>query len=450
MALVSSLSFTIYPGTAGTGTDNRSFSFTVPYLDSSHIKATQNGTPRTITVTGTSGSSTVTFDPSVTIEGDNEIKIYRETPGRLAAPNNVMLVDFEDGSVLREADLDKACKQLLYMTQEAADEGVNSLSQIVIDASADTTGFDAGGEKITNIANGSTGTQEASSVAQNESTFIPITDKTPKTTAGESGDVVQLADTTKIHSTHLNVVTDVDSGPGTSGQIVLLGTDGLINNGFIDSGPAAGEVMTVQSGGKILAIKGDPLLDVIPENIKFYQTTAAQSQAIDTEIEPFWETLIAGFSIEITPKLGTNAYLYKIDVSWVGGISESSSGSGSDYTENAQIGMYLTRTPSGGSSVDLGATGYSSRCNIISPLSIAFSGTNDTNTATHAASCNFTYIVEPHTDLGTDVQTFKLGIRTPHEGCTVYTNRSVTDTDDKFSVRGVSTMTVEEIRKDAS
>jgi len=73
------------------------YSITFPYLDVTHVKAFINGVQ---TSAFTVSSSTLTFTTAPA--NSSVIRIERQTP------NNSRIVDFTDGSVLTESDLDKS------------------------------------------------------------------------------------------------------------------------------------------------------------------------------------------------------------------------------------------------------------------------------------------------------------------------------------------------------
>jgi hypothetical protein len=99
-------------------------SYAIPfsYIDSSHVKAYINGT---LTSAFTISTSTLIFT-SAPANGAT-IRIQRETP------IDVRLVDFADGSVLTEADLDRSANQSFYVAQEITDDQVNNLAVDVDD-----------------------------------------------------------------------------------------------------------------------------------------------------------------------------------------------------------------------------------------------------------------------------------------------------------------------------
>ena len=105
----------LYTGDGST----KSFNIPMPYISTSHIKVFVNEILLLLTMDYTlSGASTVLFGTAPGI--DDAIVIKRET-----SPNNI-LVDFQDGSVLNESDLDTAYLHTYYLSQEYAD-GFNEM-----------------------------------------------------------------------------------------------------------------------------------------------------------------------------------------------------------------------------------------------------------------------------------------------------------------------------------
>lgn len=122
--------------------------FTFDYLETSHISVLVNGSalaaaPTGFTIDTAAKTVTLAADPGT----DANVRILRTTPG-LTSDQQAMLVDFQDGSVLSEADLDKAFKQLLFIAQESNDR--TSSGAIGLDSTL--TKFDAENKRITNVA----------------------------------------------------------------------------------------------------------------------------------------------------------------------------------------------------------------------------------------------------------------------------------------------------------
>lgn len=119
--------------TGNGSTTNYAFSF--PYLESTHIKVRVNGTITSYTFLN---SSTVTISPAPA--SGAIIDIRRETP------KDNPPVDFTDGSVLLESDLDLLAKFSLYTAQESSDGVSDSITK-------DTLGvWDAQSRRIKSVA----------------------------------------------------------------------------------------------------------------------------------------------------------------------------------------------------------------------------------------------------------------------------------------------------------
>ena len=120
---------------AGNGS-NKIFSFSFPYLDKSHVKAKSDNTPTTAFTWLTNNSIQFTTAPAA----GSIIEIYRETP-QTAPP-----VDFTDGSVLLERDLDLLTTFNLYVGQEATDRAARAI------AVGSDGAFNALGLRVSNAA----------------------------------------------------------------------------------------------------------------------------------------------------------------------------------------------------------------------------------------------------------------------------------------------------------
>lgn len=95
---------------AGTG----SLTGGLKFLSASHLTVLVNGSPATFTVPTGQASFTIV---SPTIAGGEAIIVERSTPATEAG----RVVDFADLSHVRQSDLDRSSRQLLYLAQEALD-----------------------------------------------------------------------------------------------------------------------------------------------------------------------------------------------------------------------------------------------------------------------------------------------------------------------------------------
>lgn len=129
------------------------FNFTKEILQTSHIavyQKTLNGNWTEITdftATGSSGSVVVTMGGSVSLAGNDTVRIARETP----RPGTQRIVDFADGDGLTATDLDTSVLQNLYIAQEAMDAIFTKSLNKREEQYGGNDHFDAGGSRIQNV-----------------------------------------------------------------------------------------------------------------------------------------------------------------------------------------------------------------------------------------------------------------------------------------------------------
>jgi hypothetical protein len=107
---------------------------------------------------------------------------------RRVTPNDAPMVDFNDGSVLTESDLDLANRQLLFIAQESIDIAGGTL-ELLGDGS-----YSAGNRRIANVA-APVSAQDAVTKAYHDGTFIPQMNTllTSTTTAKTAAETAQAA-----------------------------------------------------------------------------------------------------------------------------------------------------------------------------------------------------------------------------------------------------------------
>jgi hypothetical protein len=181
------MSFLAQVSYTGNGSTTQ-YSITFPYIDVTHVKAYLNGT---LTSAYTISSSTLTFTTAPA--NGVVIRIERETP------NDNRLVDFTDGSVLTEQDLDRSADQNFYIAQEITDDSASKLGLDTDDK------YNAQSKVIKNLANPVNDTDAVNK--QFISTNLPnIT-----TVAGISADVTTVAgisgNVTTVAGNNANVST---------------------------------------------------------------------------------------------------------------------------------------------------------------------------------------------------------------------------------------------------
>lgn len=135
------LSRSVYSGNGSTSV----FAVTFPYLSQSHVQVSVNGIPLAQGAGYAwinSSTISITSAPSV---GSNNVDIRRVTP------NGSLNVTYSDGSTLTESDLNAENLQLLYISQEAADDNGSRLG--VVNPGSVTLGdWDALYKRLTNVA----------------------------------------------------------------------------------------------------------------------------------------------------------------------------------------------------------------------------------------------------------------------------------------------------------
>jgi parallel beta-helix repeat protein len=152
-----------YTATAG----QTDFAFNFPYLEDEHVIVEIEGVDQTITTNYTIETSPTQrinlSNPTTALAGGELVRIKRRS-----APNT-NLVDFVNGSVLTETELDRAYLHNRYLAEEAtegADAGLKELEG--------STNFNANNKQIKNLADGTLATDAVNK--QYVDTQIALTD----------------------------------------------------------------------------------------------------------------------------------------------------------------------------------------------------------------------------------------------------------------------------------
>ena len=148
-----------------------SFAITFAFLANTEVDVTVGGVLKTLGTHYNISGSTVTFTSgNIPPSGTNNIKFQRDTD--ISAKK----VDFQDGSVLTEVDLDTQNDQVLFAQQEILDklagveEGAtadqtNAEIKTAYEANSNTNAFtDAEKTKLTNIEASATADQTAAEI----------------------------------------------------------------------------------------------------------------------------------------------------------------------------------------------------------------------------------------------------------------------------------------------
>lgn len=125
------------------------FAFTFPYLKDTHVIVSIDGTETDINDTG-AGSFTIVTSPSTLVRLDSgatagaSVRVKRNSLGK--SNTEPALVDYNDGSVLTEKDLDDAYLHNFYLSQEAVEGAAGGLGM-----DTTVTSWDANNKKIINV-----------------------------------------------------------------------------------------------------------------------------------------------------------------------------------------------------------------------------------------------------------------------------------------------------------
>ena len=177
------------------------------YIATSHIYAWLDNV---VTTAFTVSGATLTFT-SAPANGV-VILIKRVTP------TDARLVDFTDGSVLTESDLDQSADQNFYIAQETSDTAQTHLGLDNSDR------WDADSKRIINVAN-PTDNQDGVTKYYLENTWLSSSDKTNLTTvAGISANITTVAGISSDVTTVANDATDIGAVAGKATEIGRLGT----------------------------------------------------------------------------------------------------------------------------------------------------------------------------------------------------------------------------------
>ena len=218
---------------------SKTFALGFNYLRTSHITTSVGGTAEEdFTVDDT--ASTLTFGSTVTLEVGNTVTLTRTTP----KTKSTRVVDFTDGSILSQDDLDDSALQLLYISQEAFDVGDDTLGKDTEDGQ-----WDARSLRIKNVAAPSAGTDAARQIDIDAAIFDAGSLPGVTSSDNDSGLFVESGDW-EIRT------------PAQSRTHMGLGTSSLL-----DSGIASGNVPVLDSGGYPSTISGAQIPNVLAEGL---------------------------------------------------------------------------------------------------------------------------------------------------------------------------------------
>jgi len=274
-----------YTGNAST----TGYAIPFTYIATSHIYAyLDNVNTTAFTVSG----STLTFTtaPSASVV----ITIKRITP------DTTRLVDFTDGSVLTEADLDQSADQNFYIAQETKDDGQSHIALTNADV------WDGQSKRLTLIAD-PTSAQDVTTKNYVENTWLTTANKTALTTINSNISNINAVNTnsSNINSAVSNA-SNINLVAGSIGSVNTVATDitkviAVAN----DLAEAVSEVETVADDLN----EATSEIDTVATNIANVNTVGLAIANINT---------LAGISANVTTVAGISA-----NVTTVAGLSSA-------------------------------------------------------------------------------------------------------------------------------
>ena len=197
------------------GSGSQSLAFSFPYLNQTDIGVTVDGVAQTLTTHWSFATTQSIVFVSHPANGA-VIRISRTTPSA------TRVVDFQDGSVLSEADLDNSADQIFFIAQEAADTAAQSIIR-------DTDGkWEAQSKPIKNVTN-PTNAQDAVTKNYLENTWLSPSDKT-QLNALNTTNLNTVAGSVSNVNTVAGAITNVNTVAGKATEIGLLGTSDAVSD----------------------------------------------------------------------------------------------------------------------------------------------------------------------------------------------------------------------------
>jgi hypothetical protein len=267
------------------------FAVSFNYIEQSHVKVYINNVEDT-SFTWVNASLIQT---SSTPSNGAVVKIERNTP------TSARLVDFADGSIISEADLDKSANQNFYTVQENVDDIGDCLK---LDNS---NLFDATSKRIINVAN-PTANQDAVTKIYLSDTFLTDANKTALTTVNSN---ISNINAVNSNSSNINTVAGNNSNINTvAGAIANVNLTG-------------GSITNVNTVGTDLALGNSSKIKVVNDAIANVNTTAGAITNVNSVAGALTNVNAVGSDLlEGTSEINTVATNIA-NVNTVGGISSN-------------------------------------------------------------------------------------------------------------------------------
>ncbi len=316
------------------------------YIASSHVKAFINNVSNTaFTISG----STLTFTSAPA--NSAVIRLERQTP------TDARLVDFTDGSVLTEADLDQSADQNFFIAQETSDSNQSAMTIGTDDK------FDAQSKVIKNVAN-PTNNNDAVNKTYLENTWLSTANKTALTTVNAN---ISNINAVNSNASNINAVAGDASDIGTVASNI-------------------GSVTTVASDiSKVIAVAND-----LAEAVSEIETVADDLNEASSEID-----VVAGAIANVNTVGGISANVTSVaniaaNVTSVAGVASNVTavaGISGDVTAVANIASDVAQVENIKANVTTVA-GISANVTSVAGISSAVSAVNSNSSNINAVNSN--------------------------------------------------------------
>ena len=241
----------------------------------------------TTQLTDGTGGSTVNFTLDTTAK-NVVLKVNTFTPGTTIsvyriAKKDTRSIDFQNASVLTEADLDNSAFQTFHIAQEALDTAESSIT-----ADADGT-FDAGSKRIKNVATPTATTDAANKAYVDGSSNTGIV-------AGISSDVSTVASISSNVTTVAGNTTNINTVAGNNSNITTVATN---NTNVTNVGADIANVNTV--AGSIANV------NTVAGSIANVNTVATNIGTISAKVSKSGDTMTGLLTLSGAPTADNHA-----------------------------------------------------------------------------------------------------------------------------------------------
>jgi hypothetical protein len=246
--------FQTYNGDGSTTT----FTFTVPYIDSSDVKARVDNVATTaFSING----STVTFTTAPP-SGTNNVKIFRDTN------NSSIEANFQSGSALRAVDFNDNFTQLLYVTQESTDVADTATSDAATAVTAANNAVSTANTASTNATAAVNTANAASTTATAAQTTANTADTNASTALSTANTALSTANTanTTANTASTNassaVTTANTASTNASAAVTTANTASTNASNAVTTANAASATATAAQNAVSAVLVYDPIANV--------------------------------------------------------------------------------------------------------------------------------------------------------------------------------------------